>query len=189
MSNDAKKLHPVNARMKNLRLALGYPKPGKFAQMLGISISRWTNVEGGHPLTHAVAVILKSKIPGLSYDFIYDGDVEKLGDELRTVLGERPSKKSLPNLPLGPDFDKPAPNNDYRPASARSIKRIDGRLSGMARLSGHLAHPATVVGAVHPRHSDQIVDVFSHPFNFLGGLGIHRAVSDSPVNHPAQAGH
>jgi hypothetical protein len=118
MSNDERKLHPVNARMKNLRLRLGYPKPGKFAQMLGISISRWTNVEGGHPLTHAVAVILKSKIPGLSYDYIYDGDVETLGDELRTVLGERPSKNSLRNLPLGPDFDKPANNNNdaYRPA-------------------------------------------------------------------------
>ena len=130
MSNDERKLHPVNARMKNLRLKLGYPKPGKFSQMLGISISRWTNVEGGHPLTHAVAVILKSKIPGLSYDYIYDGNVESLGDELRTVLGERPSKKSLPNLPLGPDFDKPAPpknnDNDYRPPTRLKRKTAGG---------------------------------------------------------------
>jgi hypothetical protein len=74
--------------------------------MLGISISRWTNVEGGHPLPHAVAVILKTKIPGLSYDYIYDGDVQNLSDELRKLLGERPRKQSLPNLPLGPDFNK-----------------------------------------------------------------------------------
>jgi hypothetical protein len=108
MTNDKRKLPPTptSARVKQLRLRLGYPKPGKFAKMLGISISRWTNVEGGHPLTHAVAVILKSKIPGLSYDYLYDGEVEKLSDELRMVLGERPRKQSLPNLPLGPDFDK-----------------------------------------------------------------------------------
>ena len=101
MSNDDRKLHPVNARMKNLRLRLGYPKPGKFAQMLGISIARWCNVETGHPFTHAVAVILKHKIPGLTYDYIYDGEVNTLGDEIRLVLGEKPSKKSLPGRRLG----------------------------------------------------------------------------------------
>jgi hypothetical protein len=130
MSTDERKLHPVNVRMKNLRLSLGYPKPGKFAQMLGISIARWCNVEIGHPLTHNVAVILKSKIPGLSYDYIYDGDVETLGDELRMVLGERPSKKSLPSLPLGPDFDKPvAPknnDNNYRPPTRLRRKASGG---------------------------------------------------------------
>ena len=120
MSSDIKKLHPVNARMKNLRLQLGYPKPGKFAQMLGISISRWTNVEGGHPLTHAVAVILKGKIPGLTYDYIYDGETATLGDEIRGVLGEKPSAKALPSMPLGPGYGAKAKetnnNNDsYRP--------------------------------------------------------------------------
>ena len=142
MSNDERKLHPVNVRMKNLRLSLGYPKPGKFAQMLGISISRWCNVEIGHPFTHNVAVILKSKIPGLTYDYIYDGDVEALGDELRTVLGERPSKKSLPYLPLGPDFDKPAvpknnDDNNYRPptnsgAKPRAVDRPRARRRSLA---------------------------------------------------------
>jgi hypothetical protein len=124
MSNDERKLHPVNARMKNLRLRLGYPKPGKFAQMLGISIARWCNVETGHPLTHAVAMILKKKIPGLSYDYIYDGEIATLGDEIRAVLGEKPSAKALPNMPLGPGYDvakdKNNNNNDgYRPPTRR----------------------------------------------------------------------
>jgi hypothetical protein len=123
VSNDERKLHPVNARMKTLRLRLGYPKPGKFAQMLGISIARWCNVETGHPLTHAVAVILKKKIPGLSYDYIYDGEIATLGDEIRAVLGEKPSPKALPHMPLGPAYDareKPNNNNDgYRPKGTR----------------------------------------------------------------------
>jgi hypothetical protein len=46
------------------------------------------------------------------------------------VLGERPSKKSLPSLPLGPDFDKPAvpKNNDnsYRPPTKLRRKAAGG---------------------------------------------------------------
>jgi hypothetical protein len=87
MSNDERKLHPVNARMKI-----------------------------------AVAMILKKKIPGLSYDYIYDGEIATLGDEIRAVLGEKPSAKALPHMPLGPAFEVKKGNNNndgYRPPPTR----------------------------------------------------------------------
>jgi hypothetical protein len=67
-------------------------------------------------------MILKKKIPGLSYDYIYDGEIGTLGDEIRAVLGEKPSAKALPNMPLGPAYDVKKPNNNndgYRPPTRR----------------------------------------------------------------------
>ena len=112
------KNHPTAVRLRTLRERMGYPKPGAFAKMLGIAIQRWSNVEGGTPISHPLATILRDKIPGISYDWIYTGDPKYLGDKIKIILaGVQVAAKLLKGMPLGPHYYKDSNNNgDHAPA-------------------------------------------------------------------------
>jgi hypothetical protein len=108
MITSDKKMHPSAGRMRDLRERLRYAKPGKFAKMLDISVSRWSNVENGAPISHAIATRLREKIPGITYDFIYTGDTKYLDEKMKILLGVQVDAVTLQGLPLGDDGDKPA---------------------------------------------------------------------------------
>jgi transcriptional regulator with XRE-family HTH domain len=60
-------------------------RPGSqiaFAKELGISASRWNNFEGGKPLSIEIAQKLVRIIPGLSLDWLYNGERRGLSVEL-----------------------------------------------------------------------------------------------------------
>ena len=80
----------VSRRLKFLRERLGYRKPGRFADYLGISPARWSNVENGFPLSRDMAFLLKKKIAGLSLDWIYFGEAAGLSTKMARLLGELP---------------------------------------------------------------------------------------------------
>lgn len=75
------------ARMKRLRERLGFKKGGDFAKYLGFSKQRWFNVETGHPVSREIAQRLKQAIPGIDYDWIWDGETDGLSDEAASMLG------------------------------------------------------------------------------------------------------
>ena len=93
----------VAKRLKFLRERLGYRKPGRFADYIGVSSARWSNVENGYPLSKEMADILKRKIAGLSRDWIYDGEADGLSVRMARILGELPpgdenSNGQIPHL-------------------------------------------------------------------------------------------
>ena len=80
----------TSRRLKFLRERLGYRKPGRFADYLGISAARWSNVENGFPCSLKIAQLLRKKIAGLDLDWIYYGDPTGLSERMAKLLGEQP---------------------------------------------------------------------------------------------------
>lgn len=86
---------PQAQRLRRLREAMGYKIAKTFAEkFVGISERRWSNFENGHPLSGMVARILKAKIPGLSIDWLDEGDPSRLSVEMARKLGELPAPES-----------------------------------------------------------------------------------------------
>lgn len=55
----------------------------QFAKRLGIRYKSWNHYENGHViLTVAAFTILRSKVPGLSFDWLLFGDPDKLARDL-----------------------------------------------------------------------------------------------------------
>lgn len=82
---------PMNqsARVRQLRLALGYDKQVAWCQFLGIGVSRWNNIEaGGRRVPMDVATLMVQRIPGLTFDWIFNGDPSGLTLSLAVKLGE-----------------------------------------------------------------------------------------------------
>jgi hypothetical protein len=61
------------ARMRLLRAALGHQTQTAMAVWLDVEIARWNNVERGYPVGRGLAEILVRKVPGLTFDWIYNG--------------------------------------------------------------------------------------------------------------------
>ncbi len=53
-----------------------------FARWLGIDPRRWHNFEAGYPISRDVATRLMRKIPGLSFDWIFEGSPRGLSIEM-----------------------------------------------------------------------------------------------------------
>ena len=95
---------PACVRVCELRQLLGHSKTS-FAKLLGIPANRWSNIELGYPISVDVADRLRKRIPGMTLDYLYDGDTNGLGEPLRLLL--RASSKSKGSLlPLGPQFGR-----------------------------------------------------------------------------------
>lgn len=77
----------VPARMKALRIALGYPTVPAFTAFLRIEPKRWYNVEAGFPLSKDLAILLVQRIPGLTTDYVWFGRSGGLPIELARRLG------------------------------------------------------------------------------------------------------
>jgi len=120
-----KKTDPVAYRLQELRVKLGHRKMA-FAELLDVAPSRWSNVENGSPLSRDMADRLKKTIPGLTLDYIYDGDDSALSDKLKFLLAGITDRSMLTDLPLGDHFGRLIWNggNDY--PTSRKRKRGAG---------------------------------------------------------------
>jgi transcriptional regulator with XRE-family HTH domain len=64
---------PQAVRLRRIRTHIAGDSQTEFAKRLGISLSRWNNIENGVPLGRDVAFRLVNAIPGLTLDYIYFG--------------------------------------------------------------------------------------------------------------------
>jgi transcriptional regulator with XRE-family HTH domain len=79
-------------RLKRVRSLLKYPTQKTFADALGIIPSRWSNFEAGAPLSIEIAQKLVRLVPGLTLDWLYNGERRGLSVELDRRLHEAESK-------------------------------------------------------------------------------------------------
>jgi DNA-binding transcriptional regulator YiaG len=77
----------VPARIKRIRVAMGYETVPPFAQLLGVDRKRWYNFENGFPLPREMAFLLVQRVPGLTLDYVYFGKSDGLPIELARRLG------------------------------------------------------------------------------------------------------
>jgi transcriptional regulator with XRE-family HTH domain len=75
-------------RLKRVRSLLNYPTQKSFADALGIIPSRWSNFEAGAPLSIEIAQKLVRIVPGLTLDWLYNGERRGLSVELDRRLHE-----------------------------------------------------------------------------------------------------
>ena len=93
MSNEEGRIDMTRgARMRHIREALGYAGQKDFAEAIGITKSRWNNVENGYPVSEALAATLCSRFPGMSRDYIQDGETRGLTMEMIKLLRLWPSR-------------------------------------------------------------------------------------------------
>lgn len=78
---------PSAQRVKRLREYLGYQSQAGFAVFLDISRKRWNNVENGFPISKDIANILCRKVPGLTLDYLHNGNLSGLPYALAQALG------------------------------------------------------------------------------------------------------
>jgi hypothetical protein len=69
---------PTAIRMRAIRRASAYPTPKAFCEFLGISVSRLSNVENGHPISRMLQDIIVKKMPWISRSFLMDGNEDAL---------------------------------------------------------------------------------------------------------------
>jgi hypothetical protein len=62
----------------------------EFARWLNVEPRRWNNFEAGYPFSRGIANKLVEKIPGLSRDWLFDGNPRGLSIEMARRLGEEP---------------------------------------------------------------------------------------------------
>jgi DNA-binding XRE family transcriptional regulator len=84
---------PTTQRLKRLRKALGYEDQAVFARALGISRARWHTYETGLTIPVEMALRVRDQCrrdgyPGLTLDWIYDGNADHLPVDLAIKLGE-----------------------------------------------------------------------------------------------------
>lgn len=84
---------PIARRLRQLRRAEGYAQAKHFAEHLGVTQSRLSNMEGGSPLSIDVAKRIVSRIPGISLDWLYFGKEEALPLAVRQRLADAGSEK------------------------------------------------------------------------------------------------
>lgn len=82
-------------RLERLRLYHGYKTQVAFANWLGVSPTRWNNYERGIPLTRPIEDLLVKRTPGLSVDWLRNGNRNGLSVELdRRLHQPQPSRRA-----------------------------------------------------------------------------------------------
>src|ERR1700744_4647125 len=61
-------------RMRGVRRASGYPERKDFAEFLGITVSRLSNIENGFPSSRNVQDRVIAKMPWIARSWLMDGD-------------------------------------------------------------------------------------------------------------------
>lgn len=69
---------PAAIRMRAIRRASAYPTPQAFADFLGITVSRLSNVENGYPISTDLQNRIVTKLPTISRSYLMDGDESAL---------------------------------------------------------------------------------------------------------------
>ncbi len=80
-------------RLRRLRILYG-PSQIEFCRRYHFSKSQWSNYETGFPPSLAAARQLKAQIPGLTLDWIYDGDTDGLTVSMARALTLEPDEKN-----------------------------------------------------------------------------------------------
>jgi hypothetical protein len=78
--------HATAQRLRLVREIAGYETAAAFARKLDIKLSRYWNFENGLPLSIEVAQIIVRAVPGLSLDWLYNGEERGLSGDLRKRL-------------------------------------------------------------------------------------------------------
>lgn len=83
-------------RLEQMRTALGYATQKSWVEAIGITKTRWSNMETGRtPVSRDVANKIVQKFPGLTRDYIEAGDERGLTMEMLRTLGLLPKGSSL----------------------------------------------------------------------------------------------
>jgi hypothetical protein len=79
---------PIARRLRAIMLAENIPSQEAFAEKLGIDKKRMNNPMVGYPLSIELAKRIKMVVPGMTRDWLYDGDEGGLPVSLRDRLRE-----------------------------------------------------------------------------------------------------
>jgi len=84
------KQRPKNAVATRLRQLRAAYEPGvsasAFARKYGFGVNQWLNFENGHSLPITAAAKLRRQIPGLTLDWIYEGEMAGLSYRMAELL-------------------------------------------------------------------------------------------------------
>lgn len=78
----------IAQRLRAVMLAEDLPTQDAFAELLGVEKKRLNNPLVGYSLSIDLAMRIKNKIPGMTRDWLYDGDEAGLPVSLRARLRE-----------------------------------------------------------------------------------------------------
>ena len=81
----------IAERLQRLRILFG-PTQTEFCQRYRFSKTQWSNYEAGFSPSLAAARQLKAQIPGLTLDWIYDGDTGGLTVNMARRLTGKPNR-------------------------------------------------------------------------------------------------
>lgn len=65
-------------RMRAIRRASAYPERKDFAEFLGITVSRLSNIENGFPISTDIQNRVVNKLPHISRSYLMDGNEDAL---------------------------------------------------------------------------------------------------------------
>ena len=77
---------PTAVRLRAVMFLLKDPNQAKFAKRLGVEMKRINNAMGGYPISIEVAQRVRLAVPGITRDWLYDGDESGLTVSLRDAL-------------------------------------------------------------------------------------------------------
>lgn len=81
--------HDIAARLRKVRTIYG-PTITEFCRTYKFTVPQWVNYEAGFMPSLAAARQLKREIPGLTLDWIYEGDTSGLTVMMTRVLNASP---------------------------------------------------------------------------------------------------
>lgn len=86
----------IAARLKALRIALGYKHQNAFASELDIEKNTYNPFEKGkRPLTFEVACRIRRRF-GISVDWLFFGDMGQVSNDILLKIGSNPGESSRP---------------------------------------------------------------------------------------------
>lgn len=88
---------PQSRRVRRIRELVSGDNQTAFAKKLGISLSRWNNIERGVPLGRDVAFRLVDSVPGLTLDYLYFGKPGGISYDLWVKLEQEQSDEGSDN--------------------------------------------------------------------------------------------
>lgn len=90
---------PTAVRMRAIRRASIHKTRAGFADFLGISVSRLSNVENGLPIGRGLQDLIIKKLPWVSRSYLMDGDEGALTGHARQTLAPLVAEESNTTLP------------------------------------------------------------------------------------------
>ncbi len=92
----------IGLRIKALRLALGYPRSGEFAETYGVTIQAHSNYERGqNPPTVWPMIALCERYPGVTLEFIFRGIPDAMPYKMtQATIAELKKLVGDDNLPI-----------------------------------------------------------------------------------------